>query len=463
MSLDASASPLAPVRPAANPRAPGGPGSRSVYGLPFTLILAYFLVDYGRPQDWIPAIGLIKPGTLVLGTSAVVLLSSGRIRLPAVGRLILLFVCLLALSVPFADNRHWAFNKTFDFSVFLFGAVLPIIVFVDSAERLRALIGFFVWIHVPLALYSLTHRGVGVGSFLTDENDFALAMNIALPYAVALLILTRSALHRLLLLGAVALFLGAIVATMSRGGFLGLIAVGAVLWLRSRHKIRGLIGVAALALVFAIVARSQSDFGHHGEARSYWEEMSTIGTAAEEGDTGETRLELWGIAWRMFLDRPVFGFGPYNYGFRAADYETEYMRSHGRHAWGRMAHSLYFTLLAENGLVGTIVFGGIVLVGWRSRRSIESRCRQTVRGGTERSDEVEVARQLAQIAVATDAAVAAFLVCGAFISVLYYPHIWVLAAMSASLALSERDCRETCTAISQAPIRDGSPSTTAAS
>ena len=59
--------------------------------------------------------------------------------------------------------------------------------FVDTFERFRKLLRFWVWIHVPLALYSIPHRGVGIGSFLADENDFAMAMNMAIPYTFALL------------------------------------------------------------------------------------------------------------------------------------------------------------------------------------------------------------------------------------------------------------------------------------
>jgi putative inorganic carbon (hco3(-)) transporter len=409
--------------------------SPSVYSVPFLLILTYFFVDYGRPQDWFPVLGAIRPAMIVLGVSIAVLFLSGRMVVPPLARLMLLFVALMAVMVPFSFNHRVAFYKTEELALLMFGAALPIIAFVDSVDRLKALIGFIVWIHVPMALFSLTHKGVGVGSFLTDENDFALAMNMVLPYAVALLVLARSTIRRVLLLGVITLFLAAIVGTMSRGGFIGLVSVAVMMWLRSRRKFRALIGVALLALIFALVARSQTSFGHHAEAKSYWDEMTTIQSATEEGDTGETRIELWGLAWRMFLDNPVLGVGPSNFPFNAANYETEYMASHGRHAWGRVAHSLYFTLLSESGTVGTLVFGCIVALGWAGRRRLERACRSAVENQALSGAERDTAGTMSQLAAAMDVALVTFLVTGAFLSVLYYPHLWLLTAMTAASML----------------------------
>jgi probable O-glycosylation ligase (exosortase A-associated) len=407
--------------------------SSQIYSFPFILVLAYFFVDYGRPQDWFSPLGAIRPSMIVMGTSALVLVLSGRMSFPPLVRLVLVYLALMALMVPFAVNHRLAFNKTWEFLILILGALLPIVAFTDSIERLEKLIGFYVWIHVPLALFSLTHKGTGVGSFLTDENDFALAMNIALPYAVALLILAKSVARRLFLLAAITLFLAAIVATASRGGFIGLVSVAVMLWFRSRRKLRGLVGVVCLAFVFVLVSRSLTTIGRDGQTASYWDRMMTIDSAAEEGDTGKTRLEMWAIGWNMFKDNPILGVGPGNYPHRAAEYETEYMTGHGRHAWGRVAHSVYFTLLPESGLAGTLVFVSIIVLGWHSRRQVQKRCRQVARHPTVGDSGADKATTLGQFAAAMDVALVTFLVTGVFLSVLYYPHVWLLTAMTATL------------------------------
>ena len=111
---------------------------------------------------------------------------------------------------------------TRDFALMTVGAILPIMCFVDTFERFRKLLRFWVWIHVPLALYSITHRGFGIGSFLADENDFAMAMNMAIPYAFALLAVERGIVRRTCLFGALGILILATAVTMSRGGFIGL-------------------------------------------------------------------------------------------------------------------------------------------------------------------------------------------------------------------------------------------------
>jgi O-antigen ligase len=377
-------------------------------------------------------LGAIRPGMIVLGTSIVVLLLSGRMAFPPLARVVFVFVALMAVMVPLSFNRRAAFFKTEEMWLLVFGAVLPIVAFVDTVGRLKTLIGFIVWVHVPLALYSLTHKGTGAGAFLIDENDFALAMNMVLPYAIALLLLARSHVRRLLLLGAIAVFLAAIVATMSRGGFIGLVSIALMMWLRSRHKLRTLVGVTCLALLFVTVARWQTSFGHDAGAKTYWDEIRTIQSATAEGDTGETRFELWGLAWRMFLDNPVLGVGPANYPFRAAEYETEYMASHGRHAWGRVAHSLYFTLLPEAGAVGTAIFGLMIVLGWIGRARLARRCRSALAEAELSGADGDAALTLGRLATAMDVSLFTFLVTGAFISVLYYPHVWLLTGMTAA-------------------------------
>ncbi len=406
-----------PSASAKNPRA-------SVYSLPFVLVLTYLLIDYGRPQDWVPVLGVIKPGMLVLGGGVLALIICRAFPSNPLVKYMLAFLGLMVVQIPFAFNPHRAFNQTWDFALLLFGAILPIMVFVDSFERLRILLRFWIWIHVALALFSITHRGQGVGSFLGDENDFALAMNIALPYGFGLLMVERGTVRKLFLLGASLLFLLPITSpaagsgNTSRGGFIGLVCVAIALWFRSQKKMLSLAIVLTLAMGFLAVAPP-----------SFLKEMGTIETADSEDDTGHQRLYFWGIAWRMFLARPL-GVGPGNYGVNAPNYESTHELRRGQHVWGRVAHSLYFTLLPENGFIGTALFAAMVILGVRVRRRLSRRCRTHLKNATLSDEDRERTQWLLQISYCMDVSLVGFLSTGAFISVLYYPHIWVLTALT---------------------------------
>jgi O-antigen ligase len=392
--------------------------STAMYSLPFVLILGYVLVDFGRPHNWVPILGYLRPGVIVLGGGILAMLIK-RPAIPTLGKWVLAFLGLMMVLAPFAYNNRMAVVTTKDFALMTVGAILPIMCFVDTFERFRKLLRFWVWIHVPLALYSITHRGFGIGSFLADENDFAMAMNMAIPYAFALLAVERGVVRRTCLFGALGILIFATTVTMSRGGFVGLAAVLFMLSWRSPRKLLSMTLVVVMTVGLVTLAPAK-----------YWDEVSTISTSTNENDTGYGRLYLWKIAWRMFLDNPVLGVGPANYQYNNFFYEEEKETSRGYHVWGRVAHSVYFTLLPEYGVVGTVLFFIIVIKGIMARRRTLRTCRSQLAREDLSPESREHFRFYQQMLAGMDGAIVTFMVTGAFIAVLYYPHLWLLTAFT---------------------------------
>lgn len=64
------------------------------------------------------------------------------------------------------------------------------------------------------------------------------------------------------------------------------------------------------------------------------------------------RLLLWHSAWQMFLDHPLTGVGAENFSFQ---YLTNYMSPLAKERLGH-AHSNFFQILAEQGLLGILAF-----------------------------------------------------------------------------------------------------------
>ena len=395
------------------------PTAATMYTLPFVLVLGYVLVEFGRPHNWVPILGYLRPGVIVLGGGILAMLVK-RPAIPTLGKWVLAFLGLMLVLAPFAYNNRMAVATTRDFALMTVGAILPIMCFVDTFERFRKLLRFWVWIHVPLALYSITHRGFGIGSFLADENDFAIAMNMAIPYAFALLAVERGIGRRICLFGALGILILATAATMSRGGFIGLAAVLFMLSLRLPRKLLSMTLVIVMIVGLVTLAPSK-----------YWTEVRTISTSTDENDTGYKRLYLWKIAWRMFLDNPILGVGPANYQYNNFFYEDEKETSRGYHIWGRVSHSVYFTLLPEYGIVGTVLFFIIVIKGIRARRRALRTCRSQLAREDLSPESRERIRFYQQMLAGMDGAIVTFLVTGAFIAVLYYPHLWVLTAFTA--------------------------------
>ena len=417
---------------------------------PFLIVLAYFIVDFARPQSWFPPLGLIKPGMLALGGGLLTLLARRELLyFPARAKLMAAFLVLMAIGTPFATNRYWAFIATKDFALFLFGAVIPLMSFVNTYSRLQRLVSILIFIHVPLVLYGITHSGYGIGAFLGDENDFCLALNIIIPYVFFSFYFVRGSFRKFLLVLILGLLLVGVTSTKSRGGFLGLIAAASYCWLVSPRK------VASLALIVVVsgpVLLFVPD--------SYWAEIKTIETSTQNDDTGAQRLYFWNLGWEMFKDYPIIGVGPTNFQWTSPAYESPDQQAKGLHVWGKAAHSLYFTLLPEHGVVGLVIFVSIAVLTFRENRAVRKLYKAMLKAGTTPPERLRKLYILNVLTRANDSAMVAYLVTGAFLSVLYYPHFWLQAGLGVAIKrAADVLMSEECPPLKApaAPVRSWSP------
>jgi len=82
------------------------------------------------------------------------------------------------------------------------------------------------------------------------------------------------------------------------------------------------------------------------------------------------------MAWRTFLERPLLGVGAGNFGIFAfenlwADPELRLYYHRGL-LWGRAVHNVYFQLLSEFGLLGTLAFVSLLVDFWRRNARLRS-------------------------------------------------------------------------------------------
>jgi len=116
-------------------------------------------------------------------------------------------------------------------------------------------------------------------SMISDNNHLALAIVITLPLANYLRMYSKNKYVRLAMLGTMGLGVIAVLVTYSRGGFLGLLAMGTIFWWKSKHKFATLI-VAGIIVVPAVQLMPEK----------WWSRMDTIHTAAEEDASFRSRL-----------------------------------------------------------------------------------------------------------------------------------------------------------------------------
>lgn len=371
----------------------------------FKVLLVYLCVEYGRPMDLIPFLGIIRPSLIVTGLLVWSWFACGKVNELFDGsrqvRLLWWLIGLMTLYIPFARNNTLAFKFTLSVVQYM-PFVLSIILYINTVERARTF--FQVWsvLAVYLAVMGVAFRGLAGGNFLADENDFSLLMNMMLPFPYFLFMYEKNLGRRVLYLSAAILCAISVVASFSRGGFVGLLVVGSVVWWFSPRKMLSLVLVAILG----VGVLSFSD-------EKYWGEMGTIANT-DEG-TARERLDSWAAAWEMFKDNP-WGVGAGNFPVHFSHYQPPTMKTN---MWGRAAHSLWFTLLSELGVAGVCIY---VMLAFRNIHDLLLVQRLVGGGDTD-------ARYLGYVALACLASLAGFFASGTFISVLFYPHYFYFTGM----------------------------------
>jgi probable O-glycosylation ligase (exosortase A-associated) len=402
--------------------------------IPFYLLICFLAFEYARIHAIFPPVKILHLPLVTILILCFFIAKDKPNFESFQTKFFLLLIILMAFHVPIARNNYWAFQTTktmFAYLVFNIATVM----YVRSYKMLEKLILIMVLCGIFLSIQGIYHGGLIKGSaFYSDENDFALAMNLLLPLAYFVFVIRRQ--KTIVTLAAAVLFLIANLISFSRGGFVGLCIVLLFLWLKSKRKLVTTLFLASLVLLVLFAAPTK-----------YWEEMRTIREEGTKRGTGAARMYYWKVAWKMFLDNPVFGVGPGNYPWNIERYEPpEGFR--GRTHGGRVSHSLYFTLLSELGLVGCLIFAMISIANFKVlsrmtkiRKLIDKNKAPYEGEAPPTTNDLLAGIGLHHVATGIYVAFIGYLASGAFLSVLYYPHFWILTGITTAMGQLEKEGR----------------------
>jgi len=257
---------------------------------------------------------------------------------------------------------------------------------------------------------------------LGDANFWGRHLVIAVPLALALLCRAgRAGSHRRMIVwaGSVVVLFGGIYLTQSRGTFLAA-AAAVLVWLVAsgptvrRWGVRALPLTLPLLLLPGIGARLGALVSElWGSASTYDVDYSVLGRRAGQE-----------IAFAMFRDRPLFGFGPGGYESLAPSYAGKVATA----VIERMddPHNLYLQLAAESGLFG--LAGWLVMISGFFAMALGAVHRLA---GGPRSGARAPDRQLAAAALA---GLVAWSLASVFLHLAYLRTLGVLLAMVACVA-----------------------------
>lgn len=380
-------------------------------------VLVWSWISYMNPHRAAWGIAYSFPFAMVIGAVTIVawLVSREPKRPPpgATTALLLIFAVWITLTSLFAITPAQTYPSWDRTIKILIVTVLSMILLQDK-RRLILLVWVIV---VSIGFYGIKgglftivtagqYRVFGPAlTFIGDNNNLALALCMVLPLMRFLHLEASSRIVRWGLLGAMALTLLAIISTYSRGGFLALLAVGFMMWTKSRFKV--LFAAAGLmALVVAFAAMPQEYYDRITGIAEYHNDPSAQG-----------RLDIWRFSFNLALDRPLLGggFDVFYNDELYSDYNPDAARS-------RAVHSIYFQVLGEHGFIGLALFLALGIVGLANARWIVRRTRGI--------EDLRWARHLASM---VQVSLVAYAVGGLFLSLAYYDlfyHLLVIVALT---------------------------------
>lgn len=211
------------------------------------------------------------------------------------------------------------------------------------------------------------HNMMGpAGTMLGDRNHLSTALAVVLPVLFYLQTYAANRLVRLGYLGAFCVVVLAILGGGSRAGFIAVSVVGLWLIITSRRKGMALVLVAGAVLAF--LAFAPDDITSR---------LTTIKEAGEDSSF-MGRVIAWKISSAIALENPVFGGG-----FHAVQVQAiwdKFKMSPGLLGFlnlpvpefsAKAAHSIYFEVMGDLGLVGLALFLFILLRALWNRRIIK--------------------------------------------------------------------------------------------
>lgn len=329
---------------------------------PFVGLAMFSWLAYMRVQDltWGFARGMRWSYYIAMVTGAGFIVSKERKRwfLPDPRSYIMLtMVVLIGIGVLLSDHKtvwqaKYQVTRYLEYIKIVVIALFTTAV-VTNRERLRVLVwiialsfGFYGIKSGTWGILTLGQTQIlqGPGGMLADNNDFSLALSMAVPMLFFLGWTERRPEIRKAFFFCLPMTLFTILLTRSRGGFLSVgSAVGLLIW-RSKNRMAGIM-VAMIALIAGMIVMPEE----------YRERLLTMTRPTEESSAA-SRIRAWGIATRMAMDHPVLGVGFGKFPQYFLDYCND---PTGAELSGReiiVAHSSYFQIWAECGTIAITIY-----------------------------------------------------------------------------------------------------------
>ena len=394
---------------------------RGKHGLAFFGVFLFTLLLYTRPHDlWPETFGdtpIIKYVAIPMIAIYIIskLARAERLTIwPTEVKLVGFLVAISVLFAPIATEPDYAVTMLTEVFLKVVAVFILMVNLVDTRERLRLMLKLVVICGTYNAFIAIQNYVAGkfesistigaprvegaIGGMFGNANDFAAALNLVVPLAVALALTTKG-LARLFYFACVAILSVAVVISFSRGGFLTLIAMGGfMLWKIGRHN-RATTVLAAL-LLFGVFSLAMPN--------AYGDRLFTIlNTEQDATGSAQERQALMARAVVIAIRHPLTGIGIGNIG--------AFM--------DKVTHNSYIEIAAELGMSGLIAYLMLIFAPMRSLKRLERKTEDFARPRD---------REFYYLSLGIHATIIGYIICSFFASYqyfwyLYYPVAYAIA------------------------------------
>jgi putative inorganic carbon (hco3(-)) transporter len=242
----------------------------------------------------------------------------------------------------------------------------------------------YIWLYVIsfsiVILYTLVrHSAHGLDNqmmahsmmqpFYKDHTSYGATLAFLLPVLLAFFALTKKGdiNSRFLMVLLILFFIFATVFSYTRAAWVSLIAglmIFIVIRLRIRFEILAIAGVLLIALLFVFQTQIfiQLEGNRQKSSGDIGEHVQSISNVSNDQSNLE-RINRWSCAYRMWKDRPIFGYGPGTFQFEYGKFQRSFEKTEISTDFGirGTAHSEYLGPLSESGVLGMLSMLFIVI------------------------------------------------------------------------------------------------------
>jgi probable O-glycosylation ligase (exosortase A-associated) len=395
---------------------------------PYYMLCIWTFIHIGRPQDIFAFLVPLHIGDIVAGLTIISYYLTGQhrpqIRFYPEVRLFVLFVGFAAMCIPFGYYPRKGLEFIFSFGIKMGIYLWLIAKLITTEERIKGILKTLMFSGFGMATSAILRAGmggrIGAAAGAYDPNDLALILVTTLPIAIMQGLSSTSLRWKIICFVGCAFNLIGIIATQSRGGFLGLIALGAFMLfvkLPGISKNKFILVLTILGIIFGTYLGTE----YKERLRTIFEESSSDLSA------GSGRIAVWRQCLKIARDHPILGVGPnafdaaYGHYLENDKFKGELSREALGGAW-HTAHNSFLLVLTEMGLPGLLIFLAINMRSFRNFQRIK-----TISVNHDPPNILTIQATTLQMALL------AFLVCAFFLSQTYNVLIYLFCFLSGAM------------------------------